>query len=312
MMKIIVRDKVLPPLPPPPNQPPVANLQADPSSGQAPLQVQFSCNGSYDPDGSISSYRIDFGDGGVANQCPISHTYQEPGLYTATLTVTDNKGASATIQVQVNVTQMPPPPPEDLTLDVMLIANPNTGEAPLNVTFTVTASGTARGTISYQFYCHADGPVSETGTANSNSFGILRQCDYLEPGKYIAKVEITRQGVPAGNIVEIIVSEKQQPPPPPEEPTLEGDLVLDTAGGPAPLTVTLTAIVSGTATGPIKYQFACREEDPWGPIIETENTTAEKSCTYDQPGEYTARVKIERQGLTIKSTAVILVFQPTN
>ena len=46
-----------------PNQPPVAVAGATPTSGMAPLTVQFNSTGSSDPDGSIASYGWNFGDG---------------------------------------------------------------------------------------------------------------------------------------------------------------------------------------------------------------------------------------------------------
>ncbi len=46
------------------NQAPVAVASANPESGTAPLAVQFSSDGSYDPDGAIAAFAWDFGDGG--------------------------------------------------------------------------------------------------------------------------------------------------------------------------------------------------------------------------------------------------------
>ncbi|PNV86217.1 MAG: hypothetical protein C0610_07815, partial [Desulfobacteraceae bacterium] len=46
-----------------PNQPPNASFTASPTSGNAPLSVNFNASGSNDPDGSIVSYSWNFGDG---------------------------------------------------------------------------------------------------------------------------------------------------------------------------------------------------------------------------------------------------------
>src|SRR5206468_8048879 len=48
------------------NRLPVASLSATPTHGFAPLAVSFSGSGSYDPDGSVSSYTFTFGDGSAA------------------------------------------------------------------------------------------------------------------------------------------------------------------------------------------------------------------------------------------------------
>jgi hypothetical protein len=54
--------------------------------------IVFNASGIYDPDGVIVSYQWDFGDGVTAvGEHPV-HTYQSPGQYTVTLTVTDNTG----------------------------------------------------------------------------------------------------------------------------------------------------------------------------------------------------------------------------
>nr|AHL27901.1 cellulase [uncultured bacterium] len=90
-----------------PNQAPVAVAAGTPSSGFAPLEVSFSAAGSNDPDGSIVSYAWNFGDGGTATGATASRTYQNPGNYTATLTVTDNRGATATATVPISVTTNP-------------------------------------------------------------------------------------------------------------------------------------------------------------------------------------------------------------
>lgn len=95
-----------------PNHPPVAVLDASPTAGTAPLEVNFDASASADPDDgdSIANYRFDFGDGSepVTQSSPtISHTYADTGRYPATLTVTDSHGAeseNAAFQV-INVSQ---------------------------------------------------------------------------------------------------------------------------------------------------------------------------------------------------------------
>jgi PKD repeat protein len=87
------------------NQPPTAVMSAIPTSGAAPLAVNFSSSGTSDPDGSIVSYAWNFGDGGTSTLAHPSHTYQTAGPYIATLTVTDNQGATGTASVTITVTQ---------------------------------------------------------------------------------------------------------------------------------------------------------------------------------------------------------------
>jgi PKD repeat protein len=85
------------------SQPPVAALTATPTSGVAPLIVNFSAAGSTDPDGSIVAYAWDFGDGGgQTGGVSVQRTYSSPGTYTATLTVTDNAGLTNSKAVTIS------------------------------------------------------------------------------------------------------------------------------------------------------------------------------------------------------------------
>ena len=87
------------------NQPPVAVASANPENGNAPLTVQFSSDGSSDPDGAISAYAWDFGDGDTSNEANPSYTYANAGTYDAILTVTDDQGATGSATVTINVMQ---------------------------------------------------------------------------------------------------------------------------------------------------------------------------------------------------------------
>ncbi len=87
------------------SQPPTAVLSATPTSGTAPLTVNFSAAGSTDGDGSIVSYAWNFGDGGSqTGGTTAQRTYSSAGTYTASLTVTDNTGLTDTKSVSISVT----------------------------------------------------------------------------------------------------------------------------------------------------------------------------------------------------------------
>ncbi len=86
-----------------PNDPPVASFTAAPSDGGAPLSVSFDASGSYDPDGTISSYRWSFGDGTSGAGTFVTHVYAAPGTYTAQLTVEDRRQATDTASEQILV-----------------------------------------------------------------------------------------------------------------------------------------------------------------------------------------------------------------
>ena len=85
-----------------PNQNPVASCTASPQSGIVPLLVSFTGSGT-DPDGVISSYQWSFGDGHTSTEQNPSHTYTTAGVYTATLTVTDDRGKTNSVSVTIQV-----------------------------------------------------------------------------------------------------------------------------------------------------------------------------------------------------------------
>src|SRR5215471_8630270 len=100
------------------NQSPVANLTVTPASGFAPLTVTADGSGSYDPDGSIVAYTIDFGDGTVVGPGPASsasHQYTTGGNRTVTLTVRDDHSATTTATQPVSVTAVNQPPNGTIT-----------------------------------------------------------------------------------------------------------------------------------------------------------------------------------------------------
>jgi OOP family OmpA-OmpF porin len=84
------------------NQPPSAQMSAEPLSGDPPLEVSFRGTGR-DADGSIESYEWDFGDGSTSSEQHASHVYASPGTYTATLRVTDDDGATGSASAQITV-----------------------------------------------------------------------------------------------------------------------------------------------------------------------------------------------------------------
>lgn len=84
-----------------PNTAPVAALSGSPTSGTAPLTVNFDASASSDadPGDTIASYTFNFGDGSpeVTQASPmISHTYTNSGAFQASARVVDSRGAQST------------------------------------------------------------------------------------------------------------------------------------------------------------------------------------------------------------------------
>jgi len=94
----------------PPNQNPVPAFTYAPPLPNVDEWVQFDASASFDPDGTIASYAWAFGDGSTGTGPVVWHRYSAGGAYTATLTVTDNRGATSPVSevIQVGPTNQQP------------------------------------------------------------------------------------------------------------------------------------------------------------------------------------------------------------
>ncbi|WP_125717422.1 collagenase [Pseudoalteromonas rubra] len=81
------------------NQAPTAVING-PYQGTAGTALSFSSQGSSDPEGSTLAYLWQFGDGAQSTQANPTHTYQDEGSYTVTLSVTDEQGLAHQVSTQ--------------------------------------------------------------------------------------------------------------------------------------------------------------------------------------------------------------------
>lgn len=86
------------------NSPPVAMVEIDQTSGDAPLTIVFDASESFDTDGDSLRYSVDFGDGNTINSdIPrITHTYG-PGEYRYSFYLSDGKAQSFTKTGKISV-----------------------------------------------------------------------------------------------------------------------------------------------------------------------------------------------------------------
>lgn len=189
---------------PPQPQPPM--LTATPSSGTAPLTVNFNRSVSTDSNGPIISQvtlnygdsspgvsgTIDFGDGTstfTLNQNS-SHIYQLPGAYNAVLTVfyTDNTSISTTATIIVTPGVILAQPPA-------ISATPVSGTSPLAVTFTSSATAASNGPLINSYAInYGDGTSNQfiLNAGNSTTtFTGSSSHTYTAAGTYIVTLTVT-------------------------------------------------------------------------------------------------------------------------
>ena len=90
------------------NIPPTAVADADPTSGPAPLVVNFDGDDSFDPDAEPITYLWDFGDGNTSTEANPTHTYTSGGTFDVTLTVTDPSSATGQDMLTITVNNTAP------------------------------------------------------------------------------------------------------------------------------------------------------------------------------------------------------------
>ena len=150
----------------PANKPPVAQIDAEPSTGKAPLEVQFKGDKSTDPDGQVNRYTWHFGDGAIETLAPNPrHTFTEPGLYDVVLLAEDAKGGIGVARKLVTV--LPPlnqPPVGSVSV------SSHVAEPGKTITFDAAASTDVDGSISSFEWNFGDGQTA-TGPKVEHAFG---------------------------------------------------------------------------------------------------------------------------------------------
>ena len=142
-----------------PNEPPVAVIE---THDIQPFNTNITFNGSKsnDPDGAITRWNWNFGDGHNESGEIVNHSFSTYGHYTVTLTVTDNRGLSA--HSTFNITIYGNPPVADIT-------GPSLAHKKTSVFFDASSSHGVNGTIISYEWEFEDG-TNETGITISHQF----------------------------------------------------------------------------------------------------------------------------------------------
>ncbi len=153
------------------NTPPVAAITAVPTNGSAPLEVNFNGSNSTD-DSGIASYSWDFGDGTTATGVNVDKTFIYSGTYNVVLTITANDGGIDTETIEITSSGAP---------IANIVATPQTGDTPLDVSFNASGSSGDNAIVSYA-WDYGDGTMGS---------GITSTHTYTLVGNFTAKLTIT-------------------------------------------------------------------------------------------------------------------------
>ncbi|MAS34256.1 MAG: hypothetical protein CL610_09620 [Anaerolineaceae bacterium] len=235
-----------------PIEPPTAAFESSPSSGPAPLEVQFTNQS----EGDELTFEWNFGDGSEpsSDRDPL-HIYENAGEYTVTLIVS---GPGGTDEAQGTITVIQPDEPPVAAFDVF----PQSGPAPLEVQFTNQAAGEEL-TFEWNF-----GDATDVSTARDPLH------TYQSAGEYTVRLTVTGPG--GSSSAEKVVSVTA--PIPDADPAFTAD----PTSGEAPLTVNFDSTGDPNNISSYFWEFGD------GGI----SNTADPQHIYSQQGNYTARLTV--------------------
>ena len=186
---------------PEPNAPPSAVLIAEPIQGTAPLVVLLDGSESTDDTG-IETFEWDLGDGTTASGVTaVEHTYEAPGEYQVTLTVTDAEGLADTALEVISVNEPNLPPEAVIEADATAV---KPGQ---EIIFDGSGSSDADGYLIDFQWDLGDG---------STDLGDTITHSYAEPGLYLVTLRVTDDaGAVSDATVEVTVEDDEVVEPPP-------------------------------------------------------------------------------------------------
>lgn len=155
---------------------PTSVMEIAPKMGPGPLTLAYDGSGSTDQDDDTLEYSWDFGDGGTASTASGQHVYLSPGVYTVTLTVTDDDGNTDSEAEVVIVTDEPGGPVASFGV------HPQSACVPFKAEFDAKWAFDPDGTIFAYTWDFGDNKAG-SGSTISHTYG--------QPGTYQVKLTVT-------------------------------------------------------------------------------------------------------------------------
>jgi PKD repeat protein len=265
-------------------QAPSVQASANPTSGGAPLTVDFSAIVS--DDGTIVLYEWDFNGDGTFDASSTStpnaqFTYTDDGLFQAAIRVTDDDGFTTTDTVTISVGTRPV---------ASASADPLTGDAPLTVNFTGSATDADGSVVLYEWDFEGDGTFDFSDPTSGNT-----SHTYTEAGVFNAILRATDDDG-LFDIEAVLISVSGPPIALPRAFPVTGE---------APLTVTFFSDGEDLDGSPEFYDWDFNGDGTYDRrLIASMNTT----WTYSQAGTYNAVLQVtDNEGLTGTASVPIVV-----
>jgi PKD repeat protein len=164
----------------PDNVPPTASLSASPDSGDAPLTVSFDASGSSDSDGTIIQFAWDFNGDGLIDTTTtvptVAGNFQNPGIFTARVLVTDDGAATASAQTTISVNEVGNEPPS-----AALGLDPSSGSTPLSVTLDASGSTDDGSIVNHEWDFDGDGSFDATTSSEAEAIHLYETAGSINP-----------------------------------------------------------------------------------------------------------------------------------
>ncbi len=250
-----------------------ASIDATPGlTGPIPLQIQFDGSKSESLKGKVNHYEWNFGDGSaVGIGVTLPHVYNNPGLYTVTLKVTDDTGLTSTTTAQVEAKAIASPPVAQITTlplpDDKGVVN---GNVPLKVSFDASASTDPdKDIVDYEW---------DLGVEGAKPTGQKVDFTYEKAGTYTITL-VTRDSTKLESTATTTVKVS--------EPGVSAIIKATPEEGTAPLVVQFDGSGSSTFRGSIvSYEWNFGDKSP------STITGAQISHKYTNVGTYPVKLKV--------------------